>query len=407
MSSSIHFLHLMRVAANLILLLLFFGCSNKRPISVGDEIIKVILDEEINHSLPANEWIENIEFLCLETNEDCLISSKMKFDLNSKYIVIESENRINLFDRSGKHLVSFYHHGLGPGEYFKIWSIFLIPGMDEIGVVDKTIKKLFVYDFNGILVTETNLPFPWFDVVPLSDSLFAFYLNQQLSTAGFSKDRPKNEIVVLNRDGNIENGFLPFDHFLEAGIHTAFSKSGANGVYMINPDFQYNIFQIGPGNNFEKKYQFDFGKYNIDTTLIKTPEFITSNPMPVDFGPGYMMTFLAITTNTICFWGTPSLVSEQRALRLVNRKSSNQLSLGLDDQNNIGYFHGLPINLFPIISSNEHFVKPVQAIDLIDMISNLTENQNTKLSRFTGFNKAMDIKEDDNPVFFLIKIKDM
>lgn len=95
--------------SKLVLLLLgcLFSCQTKKPAAGLNETINIDLTEAVAKQLPAEEWIEEVQFIPLETNLDCYLSSASRYNLNSEFIVFYADQKIHLFNRQGKHLKSF------------------------------------------------------------------------------------------------------------------------------------------------------------------------------------------------------------------------------------------------------------------------------------------------------------
>lgn len=149
------------------------SCQTRKPPSNLDQTITIDLTESVESQGPAEDWIEDIEFIPLETKPDCFISSTYRSNLNRDHFVVASDNAVHLFSRSGKHLKSIRKFGKGPGEYGNNIRVDLIPDRDEIMVVCTNQRKIICYDYSGNLVDEIHLPFMPTTVAPVAGGLFA------------------------------------------------------------------------------------------------------------------------------------------------------------------------------------------------------------------------------------------
>ena len=93
----------MRPLPLIVLLFAFLiSCQTKKPNTGPDQTITIDLTESVESQGPAEDWIEDIEFIRLETNPDYFISSTYRSNLNRDHIVVASDGAVHLFDRNGK-----------------------------------------------------------------------------------------------------------------------------------------------------------------------------------------------------------------------------------------------------------------------------------------------------------------
>lgn len=386
-------------------LLLLSACQQKKQTNSLDQTITIDLTKPAESQGPAEEWIDEIQFIPLETNPECYISSRRRYNLNENYIVIGSNKTIHLFNRDGKHLNSFTKQGKGPGEYGMIYDINLIPDLNEIMVIDPNMRKILCYDFSGNMSSEIKASFMPLRVAPLVNGMFACYTGRLNNPTLNNQDL--HQIFFLNRDGQIKSKHLPFSYLMSStGGGGVFSHSGLDGEYFINPAYEFNIYQIGPADEIFIKYKFNFGDYGIDTSMLNDEKIMMSKNPKKKFGDKFTyLDHMAITSNTISFWG-PVIKSEiKMGTRQINRKSGNIRFMELDTLSNYGYYSGIPI-YFESKSYGDYFIFTVEAINMIETLNKLSLEQKKTLSKSKGFNKLATLKEDDNPVLVLYKVKD-
>lgn len=224
---------------------------------------------------------------------------------------------------------------------------------------------------------------------------------------GFWGNNPEPfQLVFLNREGQIVSKFLPFKYFMPSGIGCGFSYSGEGGTYFINPSYSLDIYQAGPGNQFIKKYRFDLGKFNLDTSLLND-EKVMSDPHPGRFFEEKYTSLdhLAVTSNTISLWGPVARTPMRFGSRQINRTSGHVRFMEVDSLNIFGTYAGIPIE-FAEKTSGDFFISTKDAIDLMELLKKLTPEQKKVLSKFKGFDRLAKLKENDNPVLVLYKVKD-
>jgi hypothetical protein len=187
---------------------------------------------------------------------------------------------------------------------------------------------------------------------------------------------------------------------------TDFSYSGEEGIYFINPPYCFDIYQVGPGDQFFVKYRFSYGDYSIDTSLLSNQRVMTSPNPNQSLGEKFSdLDYLTVTSNTISFWG-PIITNPIRyGTRFVNRTTGHVRFMQLDSLFQYGHYEGFPVD-YATKSSGDNFVYTKDAIEVVEIMKTLTREQHKALSKFKGFNRLDGLKEDDNPVLVLFKVKD-
>lgn len=393
----------MKYFTSLLLFIILLGsCQSEKKSGILSEVIKIDLTETVESQGSAEEWIEDLVFIPLETKSECYISRVMRFDMDDKHIVVASNENVMLFDRTGKLLKSFSHQGRGPGEYTEIRMVRLMPDKEEILVVSKNQSILF-YDFNGNPTAKINGMFIRNTIVPLSGELFASYLGKLPFN---SSPIPQSQVVIFNRKGDILSNYLPFEYTMNRVSAISFCNSERKDVYYINPAYSYDIFQVGPEDSFFKKYSFDLGESGVDTDLMNSEKIRSGRDIYKQFGPKFTeLGMLSLTSNTISFNGPLMKTIVKRGKRFVNRNTGHVKFMEWDSLGHYGYFEGFPIGL-ERSSFGEYFIASKEAIDIIDIMDKLTVDQVKALSHYQGFNRIKSLNENDNPVLILYKVKD-
>lgn len=106
----------------LFLLSLFVGFS----LSIyGQETIP-LKDALFLRECKVSEYASSIEYIPLETTDDCLIGDEFSLIVASQDIFVHHflEKKIYRFDKSGKFLNFIGKRGQGPGEYNDVFGIY-------------------------------------------------------------------------------------------------------------------------------------------------------------------------------------------------------------------------------------------------------------------------------------------
>lgn len=131
--------------------LLFFGCSNLPTTKVIDNVKVVNLSKCFDDTLQINLSVlgDSIEYILLETRDDCLIGEVEKCKITEFGVFVLSssltEKALFYFSKEGNFKRKIGLNGRGPGEYNNIidFDVFLN-------------KVIITSDNNGILVYDTT-----------------------------------------------------------------------------------------------------------------------------------------------------------------------------------------------------------------------------------------------------------
>jgi hypothetical protein len=240
------------------------------------------------------------------------------------------------------------------------------------------------------------------DVAPVSGGLFACFYGRMARWA--EKDPELYQLGILDREGKTVSKYMPFKYTMSGVPSVDFTRSGEEGIFFINPAYTYDIYQAGPGNQFSVKYRFSYADYSIDTSLLNDERIMKSKNPDESFGQKFGdLDHIAITSNTISFWG-PIIQSKPRmGTRQIDRKTGHVRFMELDSLFTFGKYAGIPID-FEDKSSGDYFIFKKDAVDLLEILKKLTPDQKKILSKCKGFDRLATLKEDDNPVLVLYKV---
>ena len=107
----------------------------------GQKTIKLDPERMLKGNLQLSDIVESIEYIPLETCDKCLLETiiSSRFVISGNNILINSQNTMYLFNRSGKFIAQIGRVGQGPGEYLKFHASPLF--------IDETNKKVIIYTF--------------------------------------------------------------------------------------------------------------------------------------------------------------------------------------------------------------------------------------------------------------------
>lgn len=132
----------------LLLCSLFFislvGCKKTAKVSIPGEIISISPVSDPG-TLNISDYLTDIRFIPLQTNDSCLLSSTLNLKVNDNRIYISNKQAIVYFDDTGKFISKIKHQGRGPFEYVSLTD-FVVLKDNKIAVLDNAKKRLIIYD---------------------------------------------------------------------------------------------------------------------------------------------------------------------------------------------------------------------------------------------------------------------
>jgi hypothetical protein len=154
---------IMRGVLFLIVPIIFLSCNSPSKQEVNSDMktleypVKLDIETLINRKaklLSFNEIIDTIEFIPLETKDECLIGRIRKIDFNNDYIFIGQGSAIFQFSIDGNFIQQVGQRGRGPGEYMQMRDMVLVN--DTLFVNGR--HKVLRFNGKGELMSEISIP---------------------------------------------------------------------------------------------------------------------------------------------------------------------------------------------------------------------------------------------------------
>ena len=128
------------------------------------EIVEIDIQKEYPKKKLLLDEIADIEYIPLETTDSILLGGPESLDFafseNSDKVVLadEKEGRIFFFNKKGKFLHSFSHHGFGDKEYLQLRAMSVDFEREEVFIYDYPLRRrIMVFSFDGELKRELKL----------------------------------------------------------------------------------------------------------------------------------------------------------------------------------------------------------------------------------------------------------
>lgn len=238
---------------------LMLSCNSKSEKEIVDVTIDTDYLEEI--IIKPTNFIKNSTYIQLETEENSLLGNNIeKLVVNEdKIFILDSNNKIFVFDINGAFLNTIGSKGSGPNEQLSIVSFYVHPIKKYIGVFDILKHTVFKYSFDGILL----------DKVKYDKSLSEFYNvvllpeNNKLILTTYNEPRNKYEYLLINESNmDLESEKFPYLATGDIAMKYGFPRIAIN---------QNTCFVLSQYSDVIQKYNNgEFNPYLLVNTHLKS-----------------------------------------------------------------------------------------------------------------------------------------
>ena len=234
--------------------------------STATRIIVAPIDE--NMVIKFSDVFDSISFIRLETNKRSLIGQIEKIiATDDKFIILDGirAKMVFVFDENGNFLNQVGSVGGGPEEYDMPLDIAYDKYNDELLILDSYPNRIMKFKLDGTFVDAINIDWRVSSIFVMADNEYLLYLNNRLQ-----RNRTKNDynIIVINNKGENLSNLLPYDKKtgqLSPPSLNVFSTFENN--IMFSPYYSNKILNV----DFDKinvKYYLDYGENKIPSSLL-------------------------------------------------------------------------------------------------------------------------------------------
>lgn len=367
--------------------------TTEDSIAPDSSLIQINIDPNGGESYPFDSLIDDISFIKLETNDDCVIGDIHQVLCTDNYIFILdlfSTNAVYCFDKQGNFIRKIGKKGQGPGEYFRLCKMTLNSDKTQIILFDWT--RLHYYDLQGKHIKDVQ-PKRGGNDIELSDNDFLAAFRE----SGVDDGPQREMLAVYDKDFNLQYKKFPSfynEYFkMNNGMHPL--RNYANGIYLKEP-WTHSIYKIEKEQCYEK-YRINI----VDGGYPERPEDMDSDTFMDLYRNRFTLSDYVILKDYALFYyskdgpsWSPFVIYSHKTKRTYryNGVSHNPLSFA----NSVG-------STAPAVYDDETFIIHQTAIQIMYMkqyIYNSPLINNSKLERlYDGLN------EESNPVLFLLHIK--
>jgi len=393
----------------ILIALCLFSCGGKSHQSNKLETISI--NGNIRQALNFSSFVDTIEFIPLETNDENLIGDVERIIYrNGKYYIRTTQGmlhgKLSVFDKTGKYLWGLNRIGNGPGEYPELKEFAIT---ENGNITASSYRKIINYDSTGVFLSENKTDFLGFEFVYTGNNNY-FFLNRYTIEYG-------NKLFsVMDNRGIIKKRLFKMSK-LEANKSALVHDWRDLSLFKSTLYFMYpygdTIYAIDNKNNIKRLYSIDFGDKRIPADLFdekgdelalekrasKLEDYMHATAI------GYADKYIYIGSYNKVFQGFITLYSKMNKHTLTAHKI-------IDDMFLKGNVIALKEKRLPHNMDGNDILWPLDPEYLINgykhYMSYLSEAGREEFrKKYPELVKiCTTLKEDDNPVILRIKVKD-
>ena len=246
--------------------LLLCICFCITQVLFSQNLVSIDIDPTNRHNgkLVLGDLVESIEYIPLETKDNCLIGVVSHFDVSKNYILVScgQTKMVYLFKRNGSFVRQIGGLGQGPGEHLGIYDVFIDESKNEL--ILSTFGKHLFFDLSGKLLRLIDIP-------KMHMFLWIYYNNQFLSgspSGVYPGTFPVYTIWTPDMqpiDSCVQS--VPVEHKAKGGviikIGPPISKYMYEGKHHVRETDLNDTVYVVNNNSLKSKYIINTGKYGV------------------------------------------------------------------------------------------------------------------------------------------------
>lgn len=227
--------------------------------------IKIDLEKMEMSDAGLNEFVDSIEYIPLETTDDCVIGDRVMFDTDETHIIVRDQycKTVYLFDRKGRFIRTIGRLGQGPEEYISISGLHL----DSDKVIVTSQNKALFFDKQGKFLKAIALP--------VDEKFVAAYYNNKflrMVPSYYFRDSTFNVYSINNEKGELLKEAvrsISFPLKKDSDWRISYRAKFIIPLYTyqnrphIREYLNDTVYMIDESNQFIPKYILNLGKYKV------------------------------------------------------------------------------------------------------------------------------------------------
>lgn len=378
-----------------LIILTSISCQQQRKMHTStmqndSAMVNITVNLENYQGVPYDSLIDEISFIRLETNEQCLIGDASQIVCTDSLIFI-SDRRVSksifCFDRQGKFRYKVGAVGQGPGEYAGYYCyITLSPDKEYLVVMDW--GKIIYYDYTGKFIKEI--------MIPQNHALRSIeFIDNNLAGFEFSGNpeiEGKPMVSVYNKQKEL--------------VHSAFPTIETES-FILSPSYPLRKF----GNELYFNFPYSDTFYKVTNDAVSKAykiNFIGGGAPPIEEGMDcsayselldkviYCEDFTILKDAAVFELRRP--IGNGSPFVVYSFKSKKTYNCNMTSNNPLFNFHNIPIAR----DGDNTLVVPNSPLKLLGIKENMYDSPNIDSNTLS---KLYDgLTEDSNPVLFFFHI---
>ena len=389
---------------NIVLLLgLVFFCGGTVFAQPNPIEIKIDPKNMPEGDLRMSDLIESVEYIPLETTDECLIGDGVRYDFNDEYIIAGDLHgeAVYLFNRKGKFIRAIGGKGPGPQEFTYIGKLWINSEDQNIMV---SCGKILHFNYKGDYLYTTSFPMDdrecdrYFhgNFLRVAESYLlrdsSYYVFNLFDTKGrLVKEAIRSVPIPLIADKawRIALRIIPI----------ARSYEYDNAIH-VRETMNDTIYRIDGLNNFIPKYVFNLGKYRL------TPEIQGNLPRFRELAPNCVVPqYVAETTDYVLIY-----YNYQDQYHYCYFDKAEGKTYAFNSKNGFPNDYDGGLDFFFIMDKgqkNQYLSSYIQADEFTDPEKRTKLEPHGPQSAVRAFEKLVKkVDPDDNPVIMIVKLKE-
>lgn len=384
--------NLINSIALLLIASLIVNCSNRTETdnlrTVSNKAIQTInFPESGEDTLKTSYFADTVLFVPLETTSESLVGKIENFWMNDSLILIDSRNApLLLFRRDGKFVNQIGKLGRGPGEYDGILNFCVIK--DTIYIANPGKRTVLRYTFKGTFCDELRFNYaPMYFTNTVDDKLVSYNAPEgKIFTYNNGFNRPDTIIgeygVTKGRYKWVLGGpIMPYLQKYQSGL--LFYDYLSDTVWNINGNIKEPAYVLNIKNKlpYDKQIEFSNGNFNEWKNILKPYIYV------------HLIPFTSmIIINQHNWW-----VGMEDAIYINNIKTQ------MIKKYNTVFIYDDIVSFQKLLITFSTYSEDYLVTSVFDL-----ERDTCKIKgkpSLLWVNQLKSIKETDNPIISLIKIK--
>lgn len=368
-----------------------------------------------------SEIAESIEYIPLQSNDKSILGpTRMALRFERGYLYIgQLSGEFKIFNQSGEFIKVFNRYGRGPQEYTNVSALHIEPSTNNL--IISTIRKVIEYDQNGNCVKEVasfqneeNKKFSPNNCYKINKNLYLLTLSSNKDRYTFGVTDSLFNIKYFIKQSLEELRLI--EKYNLTPQHFSFHYYRFRDSMRIFNGYDEHILSVNNLSKLDTCFILNYGKYDYRKATSFNPRNLKNKPYIRRYDKVFessnhiFMTFnlgsLAHKPQIMLQYGTADERGETVEIPITysyfNKKTGEFCYIDQPEFNQKGFvddFEGGPA-VWPVyISEDDYMVKLVQAHEFIKHAQ--THNVSEKFKKI-----ADNLKETDNPVLVLVKLKD-